>query len=302
MAKLIWQSVNQEMLQEFALRKPLLSRISRRFENRYVVSLYSGFQANATIDGADAEMLTTLLSGSSKPRKNKILFLIHSPGGDPLAAERIIKILREYSSDDYWVLVPGTAKSAATMICFGATRIILSPISELGPIDLQVVRGNSLVSAYSIITAYDKLLKEGMNLTKNQRVEPILQQLQGFDPSEIETFRRVNELSSDIAVKVLKSGMLKKLSKDETKKLIMIFLDPKKSKTHGRPIYYSDIKDIDKNKDFSIELLKIDDNIWQVIAEYHTRATQHLRVTRGLKLVESEGASLRAGVWKHEKS
>ena len=295
MAKSIWEVINQEIQQAFDLRKPLLSKISRHFEDRYVVSLYTRFTSNVTIDNTDPEMLGTLLGGSKKPLSNKILFLIHSPGGDPLAAERIIKILREYSADDYWVLIPGTAKSAATMICFGASKMLLSSMSELGPIDLQVVRGDRLIPAYSIITAYDKLVREGINLRVQQRIEPILQQLQGFDPAEIETFRQVNELSSDIAIKVLMRGMFKGLSATKVRNLIKIFLDPTKSKTHGRPIYYSDIREIDKNRDFNIELIQTTDKIWSVITEYHTRATNHLRVTNGLKLVESEELGFRAG-------
>lgn len=294
-SKSIWKTVDQEIHQEFGLRKPLLSRISKHFENRYVVSLYTRFASNVTIDNSDPEMLRTLLMGSQKPLSNKILFLIHSPGGDPLAAERIIKILREHSDDDYWVLVPGTAKSAATMICFGANKMLLNSMSELGPIDLQVVRGDRLIPAYSIITAYDNLVKEGINLKAQQRIEPILQQLQGFDPAEIETFRRVNELSSDIAIKVLRRGMLKRLNATQVKDLIKIFLDPTKSKTHGRPIYYSDIREIDKDNNFNIELIETTDKMWSVITEYHTRATNHLRVTNGLKLLESEETSFRAG-------
>jgi len=85
------------------------------------------------------------------------------------------------------------------MVCLGASKIILSPVSELGPIDLQIERGDVLIPAYSVITAYDKLIEKGINLEEGQRVEPILQQLQSLDPSEIEYYWQVNDLPSDIA-------------------------------------------------------------------------------------------------------
>ena len=288
----MWNTVQSEITQSYKLRKPLIQKISKYFENRYVISFYTRFGSGSSINDEDSEMLRTLLGGSKKVKSKKILFLIHSPGGDPLASEKIIKLLSEYSDNDYWALIPGTAKSAATMICFGAKKIIVSPISELGPIDLQIVRNNKLVPTYSIITAYDKLMEKGINLLNNQQIDPILQQLQGFDPSEVEMFRQVNELSSDIAKKVLKNCMMKKISRQEIEKTINIFLDPTKSKTHGRPIYFSDIDKVDKNKNFNIQCIDTEDVAWQTVVEYHVRATHHLRVTNTVKLLESEDASL----------
>lgn len=286
-----WDIVNAEVKQGHSLRRSLFSQISKNFERRHVVSFYTRFGSGVGIDDSDPEMLNTLLGGSKKAKEKKILFMIDSPGGDPLAAEKIIKILSEFSGNDYWVLIPGVAKSAATMICLGASKIILSPISEMGPIDLQVARGNSLVSTHSIVTAYDKLIEKGIGLGQDLRIEPILQQLQQFEAPEIEHFRRINNLSSDMAQKVLKRCMLKKVGVAEIKKLIKIFVDPERSKVHGRPIYYSDLKEIDRKRKFNLDLLEMTGQVWQIITEYHTRVKSHLRVTKAAKLIESDETS-----------
>ena len=118
--------------------------------------------------------------------------------------------------------------------------------------------------------------------------------MQNFDASEIENFRQINELSADIAQKILKRGMLKKLKVADIKKLLKIFLDPKSSKTHGRPIYYSDIKEIDKDNNFSLELIEPEDKRWEGIMEYHTRTVMHLRQTKTIKLIESDEMSFSA--------
>ena len=286
-----WNVVNEEIRQGYSLRKSLFHQISKNFDNRHVVSFYNRFGSGVGIDDSDPEMLNTLLGGSKKAKKQKILFLINSPGGDPLAAEKIIKVLHEYSDNDYWALVPGVAKSAATMICLGASKIVLSPISELGPVDLQVARGNSLVSTYSIVTAYDKLMEKGIKLGQDLRIEPILQQLQQFEAPEIEHFRRVNRLSSDMAQKVLKRCMLREVSIAEIKKLIKIFVDPETSKVHGRPIYYSDLIEVDKKGRFNLDLFEMTNEVWQKITEYHTRVLTHLRVNKAVKLIESDETS-----------
>jgi hypothetical protein len=249
----------------------------------------------SSIEENDFEMLRTILVSSNTIKNRKILFIINSPGGNPLAAEKIIKLLSEYSDNDFWVLIPGTAKSAATLICFGSSKIILSPISELGPIDLQIDRGNGiLMPTYTIVEAYDKLMEKGINLEEGQNIAPILQQLQSFDPSEIEQFRRINELSSDIAVKVLKHCMMRKVNQREVKKVINIFTDPEKSKTHGRPIFGSDIERVDKNRYFNIECVKTTDKIWQNITEYHMRMVAHMRGNQIVKVIESEEDSIEA--------
>lgn len=291
----IWSTVNEEVSQGYPLRKPLFSKISKHFEDRYVVSLYTAFESSATINDSYPEMLNALLRGAKKLKNRNILFLIHSRGGDPLSAEKIIKVLCEFSDNDYWVLVPGTAKSAATMICLGANKIILSPISELGPIDLQVLGERGLISTHSIVTAYDRLMNKGIKLKEKDRIEPILQQLQEFQASEIEHFRRVNKLSSDMAVKILKRGMFNKLSLSEIKKLIKLFIDPEQSKVHGRPIYFSDIQEVDKKGKFNLELIDMTSNIWSTVTEYHTRVITHLRVTKNIQLIESEEMSFSAG-------
>ena len=60
--------------------------------------------------------------------------MINSPGGSGLAAERMINVLRSYSGiGEYWAIVPAKAKSAATMVCLGASKILMGPASELGP-------------------------------------------------------------------------------------------------------------------------------------------------------------------------
>lgn len=287
MSLTIWETIQSELKQGPELRKKQIKAISEAFENRYVISMYTRFRTDASITDEDYEMLHTLIAGSEDIQERKILFVIHSPGGDPLAAEKIINLLSEFSDNDYWVLIPGTAKSAATMICFGASRIVLSSLSELGPIDLQIFEEDSVRPTSSIITAYDKLIEMGINLGEDQNVEPVLQQLQYFDPSEIEYYRQINNLAGDIAKKVLKKCMMKESELEDIEKTIEIFTNPEKSIIHERPIYYSDIKEMDKQKFFDIQCVNVNDDIWKIVTEYHLRAIHSLRASGNSKMIES---------------
>ena len=58
--------------------------------------------------------------------------IIDAPGGDGLAAERLIEVCRSYTKKDFETIVPARAKSAATMVCLGSDRILLKPNFRVG--------------------------------------------------------------------------------------------------------------------------------------------------------------------------
>lgn len=55
------------------------------------------------------------------------------------------------------VVVPDMAKSAATLLCLGADKILMGPAGDLGPVDHQFqIGGRSLASAKEIVAAIDE--------------------------------------------------------------------------------------------------------------------------------------------------
>lgn len=74
------------------------------------------------------------LRGKSFPELDVVL---HTPGGHIESAFNITKLLRRHAKKVN-IIVPHMAKSAGTLICLGADKIILNTISELGPLDTQI--------------------------------------------------------------------------------------------------------------------------------------------------------------------
>ena len=277
-----YHQILREIQQDSELRKPLLSEISKSFEDRFVIAFYSNFYSEGgAITDEDVEMLYNLLL--TRKNKNQILLILDSPGGDPLAAERFVKVCREFSKE-YYVLVPHMAKSAATLIAFGGNKIFMLWTSELGPIDIQVGWEGRLRPAYTIIEAYEKLLEKGIALQKDARIEPILQQLANFDPTHIEWLKRIRELSVDIAIRILKTGIFSNNSPKWIKNVLKQFIDPEQTKTHGRPIYFSDI-----SKKFQpfFDMIKKEELI-KCIMEYHTRIKFQIKSQDLDKILETE--------------
>jgi hypothetical protein len=63
--------------------------------------------------------------------------VIHSGGGSAHAAYQAMTLMRLHAKTIYGC-VPFWAKSAATLLCIGADRIILGEHAELGPLDVQI--------------------------------------------------------------------------------------------------------------------------------------------------------------------
>lgn len=81
--------------------------------------------------------------------------LLNTQGGDGETAVRLARAAQSRCRE-FTVIVPDMAKSAGTILALGAHRIVMGPVSDLGPIDPQFQLPNgSLVGAKDIIAAVD---------------------------------------------------------------------------------------------------------------------------------------------------
>ncbi|MBT3817338.1 MAG: hypothetical protein HOG08_03275 [Candidatus Magasanikbacteria bacterium] len=72
-------------------------------------------------------------------KKFKVLdVILQTPGGDADASFLLMKLLRT-KAEKVNIIVPLYAKSAGTLMCLGADKILLTDLSELGPLDTQIV-------------------------------------------------------------------------------------------------------------------------------------------------------------------
>ncbi len=80
--------------------------------------------------------------------------LLRSLGGDGETAIRLVRSAQSRCRE-LTVIIPDQAKSAATLLTLGAHHILMSPMSDLGPIDPQFMHDGRLVAAKDIIAAVD---------------------------------------------------------------------------------------------------------------------------------------------------
>jgi Serine dehydrogenase proteinase len=234
----VQKKIFSERSQSPTTRISAVEEVEKYLGGRTLVTFFTSFDHPVDIDDDDCDMLQSVLQHIDLSAG--LAIMINSPGGDGLAAERIVNTCRAYSgTGDYWAIVPGRAKSAATIICLGASKILMAASSELGPVDPQIFRreGDSWkqFSAYSLVSGYDKLFLSAVKSKGN--LEPFIQQLQKYDVRDINKYRDLIKLSEDISVKILKSGIMKSASVATIKNKIKIFLDPSSGTiSHGRSI------------------------------------------------------------------
>lgn len=291
--KIVYAQIMEERNQAHVTRKKLYAQINKIL-GMPLITFFTSFVYPTMIGDDDADILAGLLQKTDL--SGGFALMVNSQGGDGLAAERIINICKAYSgTKEYTAIIPGKAKSAATMICLGANKLIMSETSELGPIDPQYVTTNEkgateAFSGYNLVMSYKKIWDKA--IIHQGRMEPYLQALSQYDAKSIEMCLSHIELSENIAIKALQDGMYKGKQESEIKNLIELFLIPKKTKVHGRPIYYKDIQNLGLN----IDLMPINDELWGLIYELYLRLDIYVKNNNVAKCIESKDHSFTGNI------
>ena len=137
----------------------------------------------------------------------RVDILVHSSGGDALAAWKLMSIVRE-RLDNVAVLVPFAAFSAATLFALGADEIIMHPHASLGPIDPQITigqpDGTKRHFAYEDVGAFLRFLSSEVRVTEQVHVSAIIEKLFSVvDPVNVGAAKRASELSSAVGERLL---------------------------------------------------------------------------------------------------
>lgn len=113
----------------------------------------------ASIQPQDEIDIYKLIKEKKEP-KSKLILLLDTSGGNVYSAVKIMDTLRT-KYKEIKIAVPQEAKSSGTLMCCGADRLIMGPISELGPLDKPMIHPDNetaRISALDIIKSIDGML------------------------------------------------------------------------------------------------------------------------------------------------
>lgn len=213
--------------------------------------------------------------------------LLHSPGGNIDAAEKLITLIRKRAGNaPVRVIVPDYAKSAATLMALGADAIVMSDSSELGVIDPQIDMPNAnghlqSLSAQSYLDAFHLHAK---NLKDNPEDPVAHLMLSKMEPTTVRKLERMTKRSRAIAEALLATAMIK--DEGEATRIANELSDTKKWHSHGQMISHEAAGKIG----LSVTYLPPHDNLWQL---YWRLLCLQLTAANGpVKLFEGSYASL----------
>lgn len=142
--------------------------------------------------------------------ENELDILLHSTGGDALAAWKLMSLLRE-RFERLGVLVPYTAFSAATILALGADEIVMHPHASLGPTDPQIHidhEGQQRRFSFEDVGAFLRFLSEEVNISEQAYLSSIVEHLfEVVDPVAVGRANRASELATDVGERLLKTHM-----------------------------------------------------------------------------------------------
>lgn len=109
---------------------------------------------------AKDEVTVYKLLRDRKETKESLVILLNTSGGNVYSAVKIMDTLR-IKYKDITIAIPQEAKSSGTMMCCGADKLIMGPISELGPLDKPMIHPDNetaRISALDIVKSIDGML------------------------------------------------------------------------------------------------------------------------------------------------
>jgi len=189
----------------------------------------------------------------------KIDLVLHSYGGAVDTPYKVVMLIREFC-DEFAVIVPFVAKSAASMLVLGADEVVMGPISELGPIDPLVkhpVYKDLLVPVQAVWHCLDYFQRSIINSPDPEvaafMVTPLLNKL---DPWLIGDYEKTIKASWQYAEALLSRYMLKD-DIDRVQNVTQALTEGYFS--HGYPIGRQEAQEL------GLKVTEAHDELWDVI-------------------------------------
>ena len=266
-------------------RQEIIRKIQERTQ-RPLVCYVSGIRCG--IDRDDILPFFDIIH-NVKPGKSVDL-LLHTPGGSADVAEKLIRTLRgRVGEAQIHIIVPDFAKSAGTLMVLGADRVAMSDMSELGPIDPQMLFKDSIGQVIwqpvqNYLDAYDDYFE---TLTKQPDNVPARIMLDRLDPVTVKLWRGARDRARQSAEHLLKIGMFRD-NDGNWSRTASELLDTRRWLSHSQMISWQDAQD--PHIGLVVDYLPSDSELWQDYWQLY--CLQRLAVSDNQKLFESEYASL----------
>lgn len=260
-------------------RQAIIKQIQDRTD-RSLICYVSGL--DCAIDEDDTLPFVDLLHNVSPD--NNLDLLLHTNGGSIDVTEKLMGMMRRHvGTAELRVIVPDFAKSSGTLMVLGADKVVMSDMSELGPIDPQGRLFGRWQSVQNYLDAYKEHAEKLTNDPDNVSARIMLEKL---DPATLRLCEVATERARQAAENLLKRGMFRKSGNWSL--TVTELLDTGRWLSHGQMISWEDAQD--PRIGLVVEYLPYHCETWQDY--WRLFCLQRLAVKHDQKLYESDYVSL----------
>lgn len=254
-----------------------------RYTGRETIAYYSGWLSKpANVPGVeidDGDMAGFMEAVHGLKCDRGLDLVLHTPGGNPTAAESIVKYLRSKFCNDIRIVVPHLAMSAGTMIACSGKEIIMGKHSSLGPIDPQF----NGIPAYSIKKEFEDA-KEELSVNPNSAMYWKLK-LEKYPAAFLKIALDSIDLSEILVQEWLGTCMFKNDDDKQKKvaKVVKSLNEHEASKSHGRHL------DVDFCENIGLKIVRLesDQKLQDKVLSVHHAFTLTFNNSPAIKIIEN---------------
>ena len=265
------------------IRRKYLNELHEETERNTII-YYSGWLQKPNVDPRyssinDIDMNGFMTVVHELDRSKGLDLILHTPGGEQGATERLVNYLRSMFGTNIRAFVPHLAMSAGTMIACACQEIFMGKHSSLGPIDPQVHN----MPAQSILDSFDRAHDElKQDPTRILVWHPILSK---YNLSLRAQCIDAITLTERMVTEWLSTGMFSEQadSGDTVKKIVNTLKDYGEFKSHNRHLSSEFCKSLGLNVSF----LENDRRLRDAVLSVHHACMHTFAATRAIKMIEN---------------
>lgn len=126
---------------------------------------------------------------------SKAILILTTNGGQANSAYQIARLFQK-TYDEFWIYTPSYCKSAGTIIALGAHTLLMDSFSELGPLDVQLMKENEIFARKSGLLSRSSF--ESLQEISFELYEQFMLRITAQSGGHV-SFRLASELSAKMA-------------------------------------------------------------------------------------------------------
>ncbi|MBO4737691.1 MAG: ATP-dependent Clp protease proteolytic subunit, partial [Bacilli bacterium] len=257
-------------------KQKYLDEISR-CTGRNVINYYSGWLQKPTASDVSIndKDINAFMEAVYKLDKSKgVDLILHTPGGEIAATEKIINYLHSIFQGNIRAIVPQMAMSAGSLVAVSCKEIMMGKQSCLGPFDPQI----GGIACQSVLKEFEKAKEDIKNNPHALGLWQVI--FSKYNPTFLVTCEQAIELSDDLADEILSKTISEK---SKRKEILKAFNNNDTTKVHSRHISKEKCKEVG----LTIIDMEDDQHLQDMILSLHHCYMIYLEQTVVTKIVEN---------------